>query len=50
MGFMEFDGVRYWDARVIKPFAMKIHKSQLESDHTNRSDRICMLGGDMIKA
>lgn len=22
MGFADFDGVRYWDARVIKPFAM----------------------------
>lgn len=27
MGFLEFDNVRYWDARDIKPFAMVIHKN-----------------------
>jgi hypothetical protein len=50
LGFADFDGVRYWDARVIKPFAMQILKSNLESDHTKRSDRICMVSGDMEKA
>ena len=50
MGFIEFDGVRYWDARYIKPFAMTINKSNLESDHTKRTDRILMLTGDMEKA
>ena len=50
MGFIEVDGVRFWDARAIKPFAMIIHKSALESDHTKRTDRIIMLTGDMIKA
>lgn len=50
MGFLEFDGVRYWDARQIKPFAMLIQKSPLESDHTKRQDRISMLSGDMVKA
>lgn len=50
MGFADFDGIRYWDARVIKPFAMQILKSNLESDHTKRNDRICMIAGDMNKA
>ncbi|CAD8212846.1 unnamed protein product [Paramecium pentaurelia] len=50
MGFADFDGIRYWDARVIKPFAMQILKSNLESDHTKRTDRICMIAGDMNKA
>ncbi|CAK70450.1 unnamed protein product (macronuclear) [Paramecium tetraurelia] len=50
MGFADFDGIRYWDARVIKPFAMQILKSNLDSDHTKRTDRICMIAGDMNKA
>lgn len=50
MGFADFDGVRYWDARIVKPFAMQVLKSNLESDHTKRSDRICMIAGDMKKA
>ncbi|CAK69397.1 unnamed protein product (macronuclear) [Paramecium tetraurelia] len=50
MGFADFDGIRYWDARVIKPFAMQILKSNLESDHTKRTDRICMIAGDINKA
>ncbi|CAD8085669.1 unnamed protein product [Paramecium sonneborni] len=50
MGFADFDGVRYWDARVVKPFAMQILKSNLESDHTKRTDRIYMVQGDMDKA
>ncbi|CAD8113109.1 unnamed protein product [Paramecium sonneborni] len=50
MGFADFDGIRYWDARVIKPFAMQILKSNLESDHAKRSDRICMIAGDINKA
>ncbi|CAD8213931.1 unnamed protein product [Paramecium octaurelia] len=50
MGFADFDGVRYWDARVIKPFAMQILKSNLDSDHAKRTDRIFMIQGDMDKA
>ncbi|CAD8170761.1 unnamed protein product [Paramecium octaurelia] len=50
MGFADFDGVRYWDARVVKPFAMQILKSSLESDHAKRTDRIFMVQGDMDKA
>lgn len=50
MGFADFDGVRYWDARIIKPFAMQIFKSTLESDHAKRTDRICMIEGNMDKA
>ncbi|CAD8053273.1 unnamed protein product [Paramecium primaurelia] len=50
MGFADFDGVRYWDARIVKPFAMQILKSNLESDHTKRTDRIFMVQGEMDKA
>lgn len=24
LGFLEFDGIRYWDAREILPFKMKV--------------------------
>lgn len=38
MGFIEFDGVRYWDTRDIKPY--KLHKppKTLQSDSRYRPD------------
>lgn len=38
MGFIEFDGIRYWDTRDLKPY--KLHKSEkpLPSDSRYRPD------------
>lgn len=35
-GFIDFDGIRYWDFRKIKPFRINIDDSGLESDHSKR--------------
>ena len=60
MGFLEFDGKRYWDSRYVLPFRMKVRayifiigkilKSQLESDCSKRKDLINMLKGDLKEA
>lgn len=58
MGFLEWDGVRYWDARDILPFRIKVNftityqvePSSLQSDHSTRSDLNLMLTGDLDAA
>jgi hypothetical protein len=39
LGFIEFDGKRYWDFRHILPLKMNIVTSSLQSDHLKRTDR-----------
>jgi len=36
LGFIEFEGVRYWDARDIPPIKYNVINSTLESDHSKR--------------
>eukprot|EP00825_Cyclidium_porcatum_P049144 TRINITY_DN8423_c0_g1_i1.p1 TRINITY_DN8423_c0_g1~~TRINITY_DN8423_c0_g1_i1.p1 ORF type:complete len:267 (-),score=35.77 TRINITY_DN8423_c0_g1_i1:58-858(-) len=38
LGYIEFDGVRYWDQRTILPFQQINRQSVLESDHQKRLD------------
>jgi len=50
MGFIEFDGVRYWDCREIQPFEMHVEKSPLESDSGSRTDLKLLKQGDIKRA
>jgi len=52
MGYIEFDGIRYWDIRrmlnfdLIEPPLEKV----LHSDWRNRSDTRALLAGDVVLA
>ncbi|EAS07563.1 oxysterol-binding protein (macronuclear) [Tetrahymena thermophila SB210] len=50
LGFIEFDGVRYWDHRVQLPFKNNILKSKLGSDHSLRQDKIQLSQGNIKQA
>jgi hypothetical protein len=39
MGFIEFDGIRYWDYRHVTPFKADDAGSFLQSDHNKRMDK-----------
>lgn len=38
MGFMEFDGVRYWDVREVVPYRVTVVRQELPSDASCRKD------------
>ena len=38
MGFIEFDGIRYWDVRELNPYKVTIDKQELPSDASLRMD------------
>lgn len=42
LGYIEFDGIRYWDYRYVTPFKPIIQQSVLASDQTYRKDK-CLL-------
>ena len=52
MGYLEFDGVRYWDIRrmqnfeIIEPAQSKV----LKSDWRNRIDTMSLQAGDVVQA
>lgn len=50
MGFIEFDGERYWDYRYIIPYMPVIQKSSLGSDQSKRLDKIHLRMGNIEKA
>jgi hypothetical protein len=45
LGFIEFDGKRYWDIREILPMKMNVTNSSLMSDHVKRTDRKLLASG-----
>jgi hypothetical protein len=49
IGYMDFDGVRYWDVRHIKPSAIK-YDPNLPSDSENRKDLILLRQGHLEEA
>lgn len=49
LGFLEFDGVRYWDAREVNAYDIKVVKS-LPSDSDNRPDLIFLKNQQMEEA
>ena len=51
LGFMEFDGIRYWDARDAKMFSVnKAVDDQLPSDSMHRPDLLILMKGDIETA
>ena len=53
MGFIDFDGVRYWDLRDSDDFMyfpFPLGKKSLESDSTKRSDSVTLALGDVAQA
>ncbi|EGR32781.1 oxysterol binding, putative [Ichthyophthirius multifiliis] len=50
LGFIEFDGVRYWDFREILPLQMNVINCQLLSDHQKRQDMFHLSKGNIKKA
>lgn len=53
MGFIDFDGVRYWDLRDSDDymyFPVPFNKRSLESDSTKRSDSVTLATGDVERA
>lgn len=50
LGFIEFDGKRYWDFRHILPMKMNVIVSSLQSDHLRRTDRKFLAQGNLKKA
>ena len=37
-GFLDFDGIRYWDGRHLQGFKIRLQEKPLESDFRNRPD------------
>jgi hypothetical protein len=52
LGYIDFDGVRYWDARdtILYPVEGVSIEKALPSDSRNRIDAITLLEGDVDKA
>ncbi|EGR27990.1 oxysterol binding, putative [Ichthyophthirius multifiliis] len=50
MGFIEFDGMRYWDFRYVTPYKPIIIKSQLLSDQNHRIDKQYLQKGEIENA
>ena len=49
LGYLEFDGVRFWDVRHVKPFKVEYTK-RLLSDSENRKDVITLRQGKLDEA
>lgn len=50
LGFLEFDGVRYWDARDLRPFALLKTAQALPSDSRYRPDLQQLAQGNVEEA
>jgi len=53
MGFIDFDGVRYWDLRdsdQFMYFPIPFGKRSLESDSTKRADSVTLATGNVEQA
>ena len=46
LGYLDFDGVRYWDARFLRPFEIN-YLRVLESDAENRKDILVLRSGNV---
>jgi hypothetical protein len=46
LGYLDFDGVRYWDARYVRPYKIKFTQV-LESDSESRKDMIVLKAGNV---
>ena len=49
-GYMNFDGVRYWDGRYLQGFKINLEEKPLESDFRNREDLIMLKEGKLTEA
>jgi hypothetical protein len=49
-GFLNFDGVRYWDGRHMQGFKIKLEEKALNSDFHNREDLINLAEGKLEEA
>lgn len=49
-GFLDFDGVRYWDGRYVQGIKIKFNKNPLPSDFKNRSDLMTLRKGEIAQA
>ena len=47
MGFMDFDGQRYWDLRDAPFFDWKLSQESLISDSAKRIDSVALIAGDV---
>lgn len=53
MGYMDFDGARYWDIREINKYWLPIKAKKyltLPSDATKRTDSVTLRSGDVVAA
>ena len=50
LGFMEFDGVRYWDGRHLQAVKIKLEDNPLKSDFRYRSDLETLKAGNLEQA
>lgn len=50
LGFLDFDGVRYWDVKHHLPYKNYIKKSNLYSDHSHRQDKYNLNYGNINQA
>lgn len=49
-GFLDFDGVRYWDGRHLQGFKIRLEDKPLESDFRNRPDLQTLKEGKIVEA
>ena len=51
-GFVEFDGVRYWDGRHLQAIKINLNapESSLQSDFRNRTDLVALKNGNLALA
>jgi hypothetical protein len=50
LGFLNFDGVRYWDFRYIEAIRIKLEEKPLLSDFRNRADLQLLKEGKIQEA
>jgi hypothetical protein len=50
LGFLSFDGVRYWDSRYIQGIKIKLSDKPLQSDFRNRADLKLLKEGKIQEA
>lgn len=53
MGYIDFDGIRYWDVREQVNYTIKgadLEKEALPSDSRKRIDSVAYKAGDMVQA
>ena len=49
LGYLEFDKIRYWDARYVRPYAIRYQQALL-SDSETRKDILVLRSGNVDQA